>query len=308
MKKRELYSITNAIHNLCQTDIAYCSPVDDTDVCHLVNTVEPRGFNFATLEISHPVLSDSDRLSGITSHPHDTTPYFYYTHDRRLMPKIHEESLFECVVKIPQDSIFLELREVFIGNHNELLNKVVDHLSSLSIQQPVSDTKVLNAIFQQWALLHKEEEGKLILIGGDEGTGRTTIAQMYIDYIIANQTYCSDNVIIIEDKTDFDVLLDKISANKIHSKSLILFDEFHAAGDMFAVSSLLEAGCDVMVVVRATSFCDMSDALFLTVSTRNSVATIKEINKHLCHKLITLSEETTDGNTYKYSSYSLNNK
>lgn len=130
------------------------------------------------------------------------------------------------------------------------------------------------------------EAASLILFGGEEGAGKTTTALELSDYVIDNKMYHSDNVLILNDQEDFSVLLENISIGRIRKPSLIIFDELHQSGDMFAVSTLLAANCSVVVVTTAKTFSGMIGEILDGIGDPHLETIIDEVKTYLVYMVL----------------------
>ena len=130
------------------------------------------------------------------------------------------------------------------------------------------------------------EAASLILFGGEDGAGKTTTTLELADYVIDNGMYHSDNVLILNDQEDFSVLLENISVGRIRKPSLIIFDELHQSGDMFAVSTLLAAKCSVVVVTAAKTFSGMVNEILDGIDGHHLSAIIDEVKAHLVYMVL----------------------
>lgn len=304
MPRKKLNKLIDSINTLRDERITILGAVEKNDVSYLVSGTNNNTQPSINFEIDHLLHTHENFNSDFDSDFSYDHSHFFYTHDRRLIPKTDTHGIYECVIKTPVVSPFSEIAEVFVGDYKHVLGGAGSYLKTLRIQEDIVTEKDLVDIFSEWLSRSNTTVGQLFLIGGELGTGRTFIANKYIEYVISNDVYRSDNVIIIEDRMDFDVLLEKISFGRVCASSLVLIDELKVVGDMFAVNTLLDAGCDVVVVVEASSFCDINDALLLSVDTRNAPSTAMNVINHLCYKLITSVTNTLKGRVYRYSGYS----
>ena len=126
----------------------------------------------------------------------------------------------------------------------------------------------------------------LILFGGVNGAGKTTTVKVLVDYVIDTHWYQSDDVIIINNDEDFTVLLDNISIGRVDHPAFVVFDELHTAGDMFAVSTLLEANCSVVVVTEAETFSGMAKALLRDLEGNRRDLIVEDVKKSLVYMLL----------------------
>ena len=306
MSKKMLNELIDSIDTLYKDRMDIFKNTKKDNLCGLVDTVSSNENDLLNIEILP--LSRTHTHNILNSDFYDDFSYgyshFFYTHDRRLVPRVYPQGIYECSIKTAIGSSFSEIAEVFFGDYRQILEGAGDYLKTLRIQEDINAENDLVCIFSEWLSRSNTVDGQLFLIGGELGSGRTSIANKYIDYVIRHDIYRSDNVIIIEDKTDFDVLLDKISFGRVCASSLVLIDELNVVGDMFAVNTLLDAGCDVIVVVEASNFSDMSDALLLSVDNKNAPITAMTVTNHLCYKLITSVANTLQGRIFRYSGYS----
>lgn len=126
----------------------------------------------------------------------------------------------------------------------------------------------------------------LILLGGELGTGKTTTALAVADYVINNGLYHCDNVLVLNNQEDFSVLLENISAGRTKESSLVVFDELRDSGDMFAVSTLLDANCTVIIVTPSVTFSDMIHYILSGLEGHNLRVIIEEVKTHLNYMVL----------------------
>ena len=303
MPKRRLYELTKSITDLCAENTTLCKPNDFSDICYLTNHPQYTIDDSVTLEVGYLSTSNKDDQHLFGGDFHGDYNHMLYTHDRRLLPKSTNRNVYECDIKTPINSPLSELNEVFVGLYDKVLSKTVSYLKTLRVHKPINSTSDLYSTFSDWSSCDDVNNGRLFLVGGKACSGKTFVANSYVDYAISNKLYRSDNIIIIEESVDFDVLLDKISFGRIQPDSLVVIDELHTSGDIFSVNSLLEAGCDVLLVAKSDSFCDMNDSLLLNISSTNAINTAKNISKYLRFKLVCSTQQLPETTLYRYSSY-----
>lgn len=177
----------------------------------------------------------------------------------------------------------------------------ISHINSLFVFNGTKTDLPPNELIED-ILDHLDPNGaSLVLFGGVNGAGKTTTAKTLAEQVIYHQWYRSDDVIIINDNEDFTVLLDNISVGRVNHPAFVVFDELHLAGDMFAVSTLLEANCSVIVVTEANSFSGMINTLLRGLEGNRRDLIIEDIKASLVYMLLHDVGSVTADNYHKHT-------
>lgn len=258
MNAYNLYSISQSIINACDSHITKVEPNSQEKPCDKLWLMLPNTFNSCDEEIY------------LTVSP--------------LKPMAHTGS-WRCIVyKVAAGvhtvlSDLSDIAEITINNAVSYIKCLSNYASEPSFFPP-------KKLMKNMVCHLNPEQASLMLFGGVEGTGKTTTTLELADYVIDNNLYRSDDVLILNNEEDFSVLLENISVGRIRKPSLIIFDELGRAGDMFAVSTLLAANCSVVVVTSANTFSGMINGVLNGLEGQNLAVITDEIKTHLVYMVL----------------------
>lgn len=258
MYTQDLHSTSQNIINACHAHILKIEPNNDNESCDTLWLKQPSVFNSGDEEL-YLTVSPVKIIGG--------------------------SEVCACVV-----------HKVAAGSHTVLSD--LTSIASITADYAISYIKCLSNFPSEKDCYPPEnliedivnhldpEAASLILFGGEDGAGKTTTTLELADYVIDNGIYHSDNVLILNDQEDFSVLLENISAGRIRKPSLVIFDELHQSGDMFAVSTLLAADCSVVVVTSAKTFPSMISEMLDGISGHHLNTIIDEVKTYLVYMVL----------------------